>query len=518
MSEGLGQESVGLSLSFSAIQITQTDWNYADLAQLTEDLIEWFRQLEQQSTMSALEGLEAVLKLLVLRRWALLAKEFGQLDEVLADKDIERIRLAEAIWGRIAATGEGITTVVETQMAWLESQQPDCQGIFSSTVLFHWQQVPELMLRQLVERLARVKEASLLTPIYVDLVLLSGLLQAWYERESRSFRAVFLSRTLVMLMSRLLEMSPTGTVYDPFCGVGQLLMAAVAGQLGDSLTTQVGRFGYGHLAAPELATIARLSFLLLDIHSVEWQTGDSLTHPFLGENGQLQQFEHIISVFPYLPHAAQEQDPYDRYRRFPYGIPASTESDGLYIQQVLSSLKPGGRAVLLVTAGFLFRQSARLIRRGLIADDVIRTIIWLPDLAFRMHNRATIPMVLLVLEKNKPSAYQGGWQLIDASQLAINARREFPLDGIILAVKGLNPLANFSSDPNPLTLCWVSAEQCQREDYNLNPPLYLPNPTTVFNREQSLRELLEADSERRLAQTEVDECLRHLGWNLPRDN
>jgi type I restriction enzyme M protein len=518
MSEGLGRESVGLSLGFSTIQVTETAWNYADLAQLTEDLIEWFRQLEQQSTMSGLGGLEAVLKLLVLRRWALLAKEFGQLNAVSTDKDIERIRLAETIWEKITATGAGITTFVETQMERLESQQPDYQGLFTSTVLFNWQGVPELMLRRLVERLAMVEEASLLTPVYVDLVLLSGLFQAWYERESRSFRAVFLSRPLVTLMSRVLAMPPTGTVYDPFCGVGQLLKAAVADQLGDSSTSQGERTGYGHLAAPELATIARLSFLLLGIHSVEWQTGDSLTHPFLGKRGQLQQFERVISVFPYFPHAAQQQDPHDQYHRFPYGIPASTESDGLCIQQVLSSLKPSGRAVLLVTAGFLFRQSARFIRRGLIADDVIRTIICLPDLAFRMHNRATIPMVLLVLEKDKSSAYQGGWQLIDASQLVINAQREFPLDGIVSAVEGVNPLVTLSSDMNPLVVCWVSAEQCQREDYNLNPPLYLPNPTAVFNREQSLKELLEAESERRFAQADVDECLRRLGWNLPTDS
>lgn len=517
MSEGLGRESVGLSLGFSAISVTGTEWNYADLAQLTEDLIEWFRQLEQKSAMTSLGGLEAVLKLLVLRRWALLAKELEPLDKVLTDKDIECIRLAEEVWGRIAATGEGITAVIETQMERLESQQPDYQGLFTSTVLFHWQGVPELMLRRLVERLAMLEEASLLTPVYVDLVLLSGLLQAWYERESRSFRAVFLSRPLVTLMGRVLAMPPTGSVYDPFCGVGQLLKAAVAGQLGDSLTTQGERTGYGHLAAPELATIARLSFLLLDIHSVAWQTQDSLTHPFLEENGQLQQFERIISVFPYFPHGAQQQDPYDRYRRFPYGIPASTESDGLYIQQVLSSLKPGGRAVLLVTAGFLFRQSARFIRRGLIADDVIRTIICLPDLAFRMHERATIPMVLLVLEKDKPSAYQGGWQLIDASQLTINAQREFSINGIVSAVEAPDPLVNLSSEAKPLVVCWVSAAQGQQEDYNLNPPLYLPNPTTVLDRDQSLRELLEAECERRLAQTDIDECLRRLDWNLSGD-
>ena len=121
-----------------------------------------------------------------------------------------------------------MTAVVEAQMHKIELLCSNFHGLFvSSPLFFNWQVIPEPLLRSLVDYLSGVKNIAVLNPVDLRLALLSPLLDKckWHERESPSFRLVFLSETLVGLMTSLLALEPGQTVYDPFAGFGQLLIS-----------------------------------------------------------------------------------------------------------------------------------------------------------------------------------------------------------------------------------------------------------------------------------------------------
>lgn len=484
------------------------EYRFEETLHLASNLRLWLRSVVQRSGVTGVVALEIVLRLLVLRRWALLVSDDASLS-VVGEEIAKRFLDAHQIWRMIVGTGQGMTQVIEKQMEQLE-QKSGSPGLLASTLGCPWGSIPERDLRLLVDYLDNLGKFEALNPVNVSDFLLPQLLAEWQGLETRSFRAIFLSQSLAHLMVRLLALNSGVHIYDPFAGIGQLLRAAL--QAGRDNTQQ----GYGQLAAPDLGGIARLISLLLDIKSIHWFEGDILE--FLGSNPSDTelQFERIISALPYLPQGVPLWDKFQYRNRFPYGIPTNSESDGLYVQLALSSLKPQGRAVLLVTTGFLFRQSARFIRQGLIEQDVIRAIVCLPMQAIRMTDRATPPMVLLVLERDKPPAFQGRLQLIDARDLPVNSQQEFEIDSIVSMVMTDDTVTIQETVTESIPICsWVSTADCQNEAYNLNPPLYLIKQQVVISQEANLRQLIEAEVCRRETQEVLDQGLRRLGWSLP---
>lgn len=492
-----------------------------ELQRLRGWLVEWLQKSIQHSGMTTFVALEAILRLLVLRRWALLADNNSQGSSEGLDANFQLLGRSKEFWREIESKGVGMTAVIEAQMQKLESLHSHCQGIFvSSPLLFNWQVIPEPLLRSLVDCLGGIKDVSVLSPGDLHLAFLPPLLDKWHERESLSFRLVFLSETLVRLMNSLLALEPEQTVYDPFTGFGQLLRSTFfsSGEEGLELSKQV--MVYGQLAVPELASIARLTCLLLGINPVCWQEGDALDSPLLNGAQTLQRFDRVISAFPFSTHQAEK---IDFYNRFPFGIPSPMESDGLYLQHALSSLMPQGRAVLLITAGFLFRQSARLIRQGLLEADLIRAIIVLPLLCLPSHNRPNMPMAILVLEPDKSSDFKDGFLLIDYSPIKVNTDRSFEIDGILAAMEmkpgDENLMAANSTDMDKIDplVRWVPRSESLQEYYNLNPSLYWPRGWQDLDKKQTLQYLINAEREYQLAKSALDSSLRALGWEIPTD-
>jgi type I restriction enzyme M protein len=119
-------------------------------------------------------------------------------------------------------------------------------------------------------------------------------------------------------------------------------------------------------------------------------------------------------------------DPFDR---FVYGMPPRNNGDYAWLQHVVKSLKPDGKAIVVMSQGVLFRGQPELteeedgrnkkaddeylIRSGFLRDDLLEAVIVLPSGLFYGNN---VPACLVVLNRRKPAARKGRVLMIWASR------------------------------------------------------------------------------------------------------
>jgi len=124
--------------------------------------------------------------------------------------------------------------------------------------------------------------------------------------------------------------------------------------------------------------------------------------------------------------AFPDGDPFDRFR---YGFPPNKNGDYAWMQHVAKSLKPDGRAIIVMSQGILFRGQPELteaedgrnkkaddeylIRSGFLKDDLLEAVIVLPSGLFYGNN---VPACLAVINKRKPAARKNRVLMIWASR------------------------------------------------------------------------------------------------------
>jgi hypothetical protein len=188
------------------------------------------------------------------------------------------------------------------------------------------------------------------------------------------------------LMAALAGSEP-GSVYDPACGAGGLLLAArarfpAARLAGDEADPALLGLARVRLAAHRAADPARLGSAGLRQPPDPPQTADAvLCAPLYAERGW-----------------AGDDLAYDP--RWEYGLPPKLEPELAWVQHALANLRPGGRAVLLLPPAVAARPSGRRIRAELLRRGALRAVIGLPPGAAPPHNLA---LHLWVLRRPPPS-------------------------------------------------------------------------------------------------------------------
>jgi type I restriction enzyme M protein len=110
------------------------------------------------------------------------------------------------------------------------------------------------------------------------------------------------------------------------------------------------------------------------------------------------------------------------YISIPFEVTHSNETDcnNLYIQQMLYRLKADGRMICLLPVSALFREGEdRKMREYLLRRDWVEAVITLP--AAMMYN-SSVPMALIIINKQKSSERKDKILFINASALALNSK------------------------------------------------------------------------------------------------
>jgi type I restriction enzyme M protein len=205
-----------------------------------------------------------------------------------------------------------------------------------------------------------------------------GLLQK-YAAEQKGAGQYFTPRPLIRAIVRCLQPdlreTPDFSVHDPACGTSGFLIGAAEWMLqtsqGRLSREDQQRLRRGTYSGGELVLeTRRLALMNLYLHEIEGSIhyGDSIAE---GDPGR--RYNVILTNPPFGTKGAGEVPQRDDFTI------ATSNKQLNFIQHVLTILKPGGRAAMVLPDNVLFEENAgRDVRRLLMQDAQLYTILRLP--------------------------------------------------------------------------------------------------------------------------------------------
>ena len=206
--------------------------------------------------------------------------------------------------------------------------------------------------------------------------------------------------------------------YDPSAGSGTLLMN-VAHAIGEDRCSI-----FAQDISQKSSSLLRLNLILNNlVHSIpNVIQGNTILHPFHKDGGALKRFDYIVSNPPFKMDFSDFRDALDskeNQQRFFAGIPKikakardKMEIYQLFLQHIIFSLKPGGKAAVVVPTGFITAQSGidKGIREHLVKYKMLAGVVSMPSNIFA--TTGTNVSILFIDASNKEKVV-----LIDASNL-----------------------------------------------------------------------------------------------------
>lgn len=206
--------------------------------------------------------------------------------------------------------------------------------------------------------------------------------------------------------------------YDPSAGSGTLLMN-VAHAIGEDRCSI-----YAQDISQKSSNLLRLNLILNNlVHSIpNVIQGNTVLHPYHKDGQDLKKFDYIVSNPPFKMDFSDfryELDSKQNKERFFAGIPnvpkTAKEKMAIYqlfLQHIIYSLKPGGKAAVVVPTGFITAQSGidKGIREYLVKRKMLAGVISMPSNIFA--TTGTNVSILFMDNSNREKVV-----LIDASNL-----------------------------------------------------------------------------------------------------
>ena len=262
--------------------------------------------------------------------------------------------------------------------------------------------------------------------------------------------------------------------YDPSAGSGTLLMN-IAHAIGEQRCSI-----YSQDISQKSSSLLRLNLILNNlVHSIpNIIQGNTMLHPYHRDGKTLKKFDYIVSNPPFkmdFSDFRNELDTKEHQERFFAGVPKipkqAVEKMAIYqlfLQHIVHSLKPGGKAAVVVPTGFITAQSGidKSIRQHLVDNKMLSGVISMPSNIFA--TTGTNVSILFIDASNKADVV-----LIDASSLGTKVKdgknqktllSEKEEDHIIAAFNRKMTVESFSVA--------VSYEQIATKNYSLSAGQY----------------------------------------------
>ena len=207
-------------------------------------------------------------------------------------------------------------------------------------------------------------------------------------------------RPVVELMVDLLGPNPGERIYDPCFGSGALLATAAsrlrekALQMPPKVWTEIQQRGvFGVEINPFAYSIGLARVVLAGIEHPGLELGDALERP-LAKDRSSEGFDCILAVPPWGGRVQHEIAAH-----FPV---AAANIETLFLQHVMASLRRGGRAVVALPEGVLFRTGPdRKVREELLSDYCMEGVVSLPAGAFQPYTGIKTSLALFRRERAK---------------------------------------------------------------------------------------------------------------------
>jgi type I restriction enzyme M protein len=294
------------------------------------------------------------------------------------------------------------------------------------------------------------------------------LIKKFADDSGHTAAEFYTNRTVVHLMTEMLEPLPGESVYDPTCGSGGMLLSCITHLRRQGLEWRNVRL-FGQERNLMTSSIARMNCFLHGIEDFEIVRGDTLSDPKFVERDRLQQFDLVLANPPYsIKQWDRDTFSSDPWGRNLYGTPPQGRADYAFWQHILCSLTPKtGRCAILYPHGVLFRQEESEMRRKLIEADVIECVLGLgPNLFYNSPMEACV----VICRKSKPKARRGSILFINAiNEVTRERAQSFLTDEHINRV--VAAYGTFHDEPGFARV--VRLDEIRKQNGNLNISLYV---------------------------------------------
>lgn len=203
---------------------------------------------------------------------------------------------------------------------------------------------------------------------------------------------------IAKVMIGCLNIKPRAQVEDPSCGTGNFIV-----NIPDSENMEL----FGKEENKQMYNVCLTNLMLHDIN------GDNVEYNDFKERSYItKKFDYIISNPPFIQRSIKTKSVRDQKMEYEYGYKNRKLAPGeySYVLNMFDDLKDDGKMAIILPHGALFRKNERGVRKELIENNYIETIIGLPE---NMFFGTRISVIIMILSKRRTSE---GVLFIDASK------------------------------------------------------------------------------------------------------
>ena len=389
-------------------------------------------------------------------------------------------------WQEVREKTTDVGTAIQNAMREIERNNPErLAGIFGDAPWTNKSRLSDETLRDLIEHLS--SETLSLSRVPQD-ELGQGyeyLIKKFADDSGHTAAEFYTNRTLVKLMTLMLDPKEGESIYDPTCGTGGMLLVAAL-QLKEQGKEYRSLKLYGQDINLITSSIARMNLFLHGIDDFEIVRGDTLAQPAFLKNDKLRQFDVVLANPPYsIKKWNRDAFAADPYGRNLYGVPPQGRADYAFFQHIIKSMnKKTGRCAILFPHGVLFRDAEKDMRKKMVADDLIECILGLgPNLFYNSPMEACV----VVCRMKKPDERMGKILFINALDEVTHEKAQSFLERqhIEKIVKAYRAFQNIDEFAKVVPINEVLAN-----DGNMSIPLYLSRSENNSH-EHTLEETIE---------------------------
>ena len=450
-------------------------------------------------------------------------EETVQASETYGDGDpslfpeIHRFQVPEGChWVNIREIPTNVGTALQHAMQEIERANPDTlYRVFGSADWGNREKFTDELLKDLIDGFSSVPLGN--TTVSTDVLgdAYEYLVGKFADVNRRNKAGEFYTpRSVVQMMVEILDPNEGESIYDPACGTGGMLLAAIdhVKRNGGDPRTFFGKI-YGQEKNLTTSSVARMNLVLHGIEDFQIAREDTLRDPaFTNGAGGLATFDCVIANPPFsLKEWGREVWENDPWGRAQYGLPPDGYGDYAFVQHMIASMAEGGssRMAVVLPQGALFRKSAEgKIREALLKEDMIEAVI---GLAPNLFYGTGLAGCVVILRRKKPDGRKNKVLIIDASSLFRKGRAQNFLDpehGEQL-VKWFQAFEDVEDRTKVVTL-----DEIKEEGWTLNISRYVLPPIgeDIPPLPEAVSAFKVALSEARAAENHLRTVLTEEGW------
>ena len=380
-------------------------------------------------------------------------------------------------WKNVRNTTENVGIAIKNAFYAIEQANEDPKthekiliGVFGDASWANKAALPDEMLKNLIEHFS-TKTLSIANCPEDELgQAYEYLIKKFGDDSGHTSQEFYTNRTVVHLMTEILNPQPGETVYDPTCGSAGMLISCIH-YLREHKAEWRGMKCYGQEINPLSAAIGKMNLFLNGVLNFKIVNADTLKYPAFTEAGQLQQFDIVLANPPYSI-SSWNRDAFetDQYGRNFLGVPPQGKADYAFFQHILKSLKPnGGRCAILFPHGVLTRDEEYDMRKKLIHLDWVECII---GIGKNLFYNSPMEACIVICNTGKPKERKGKILFINAKDEITRKNAQSYLEDCHIQ-RIADSYKNFANEDGFSSVATIEEISLEKNDYSLGISKYV---------------------------------------------